>query len=90
MLPVYVARLVTVYYSRLKGVKREALVQRIRKAANAAGITFEMTRQGANHEVWRCGGSTVPIPRHREIAERLAEKIFKEVEADLGKDWWRQ
>lgn len=34
-------------------------------------------REGGNHEVWTNGRETEPIPRHREIDERLAGKIIR-------------
>jgi hypothetical protein len=32
----------------------------------------------------------VPIPRHVEIGTGVALTVFKELEAELGKDWWRK
>jgi predicted RNA binding protein YcfA (HicA-like mRNA interferase family) len=37
-------------------------------------------RQGGNHVLYTNGERTMPIPRHKEINERLAQKIIK----DLG------
>ena len=37
-------------------------------------------RQGGNHTLYTDGNKTVPIPRHKEINERLAKRIVK----DLG------
>lgn len=37
-------------------------------------------RQGGNHVLYTDGDRTMPIPRHKEINERLARKIIK----DLG------
>lgn len=34
-------------------------------------------REGGNHEIWTNGEDTEPVPRHREIDEKLATKILK-------------
>jgi hypothetical protein len=70
-------------------VKRHELLQGIAIAARAQGVEWSLFRQGANHEIWRCGTAKVPIPRHPEIGDRLAQRIFKELQVELGKDWWR-
>ena len=38
-----------------------------------------MMRHGANHDIYHSphNGNTEPLPRHREINERLAKKIIK-------------
>jgi hypothetical protein len=36
-----------------------------------------------------CDGMRIAIPRHREINEHTAQAIFRDLEAKLGKDWWR-
>jgi mRNA interferase HicA len=35
-----------------------------------------LKREGGNHEIWTNGEDTEPVPRHREINERLAKKII--------------
>lgn len=35
-----------------------------------------LKRQGGGHEIWTNGEETEPVPRHREINERLAKKII--------------
>lgn len=71
-------------------MKRADAIRRIRRAAKAAGRSFLIHREGTNHEIWICGGTMVPIPRHREISEFTAEGIFRDLEAELGRAWWRQ
>jgi hypothetical protein len=34
--------------------------------------------------------ASIPIPRHNEIGNRMAEVIYKEAAAKLGKDWWKK
>jgi hypothetical protein len=46
-------------------------------------------RQGGRHEVWQCGKTKITIPRHREINQLTAEAIFRDLERDLGRGWWR-
>lgn len=70
-------------------MKQREVTKRIAKAAKAKGISWELVRQGGNHEVWELGGTVIPIPRHRELGNRVAEMIWKECEAHLGKGWWR-
>ena len=36
-----------------------------------------LKRQGGNHELYTDGSRTIPIPRHKEINERLARNIIK-------------
>jgi hypothetical protein len=70
-------------------MKRSELIRRIRRAARPAGLTFEFDRQGKEHELWVCGRAKVSIPRHREINERTAEGICRDLEPELGEGWWR-
>jgi hypothetical protein len=35
------------------------------------------------------GGKCIPVPRHTEIDDGLAEKMFRECEEVLGRRWWR-
>lgn len=65
------------------------MIKRISTAAKSQGLTWELERQGANHEVWSVDGLMIPIARHREFGNRVAEMIWKECEARLGEDWWR-
>jgi hypothetical protein len=49
-----------------------------------------MEREGKRHEIWQCGAKEFPVPRHKEINEFTAEAIMKELQSELGKDWWRK
>ena len=71
-------------------MKRGQMLRRIARAARETGVVWELEQQGANHEIWRCGSIRVPVPRHGEIDDRLASTIFEELEAELGKEWWRR
>jgi hypothetical protein len=41
-------------------------------------------KEGANHTIYLLGGKRIPVERHAEIDDLLAEKIFKECEEVLG------
>jgi hypothetical protein len=68
---------------------RDDLIRRIGRNARERGVRWALIRQGGNHEIWRCGTTTVPIPRHEEISEQVARTILRELDVELGKDWWR-
>ena len=61
----------------------------IGKAAKDKGLDWSEVRQGANHTVFNLDGVMIPIARHNEIDNRMAEIIFKECADKLGKDWWK-
>ena len=44
------------------------------------GAVWVLVREGGSHEIWAMNGHQIQIPRHREIAERLARKIVSEAE----------
>lgn len=71
-------------------MKRDGLLRRIARAARRQGVTWRLDRQGANHEIWLCGRTHVPVPRHADIGDQLARTICEELEAEFGKDWWRR
>ncbi|MZE75923.1 type II toxin-antitoxin system HicA family toxin [Streptomyces xinghaiensis] len=70
-------------------MKYKTLVARVRKAAKAKDVPFEMRRQKGSHQVWTCGATPVTIPKHKEINEITAESICKALETELGEKWWR-
>jgi mRNA interferase HicA len=71
-------------------MKRTVLIRRIGKAAKRTGAAWTLVRQGGNHEIWSCASTMVTIPRHREINELTAQGIMGDLEAVLGKGWWRK
>ena len=70
--------------------KRRDIIKIIAAAAAAQAVTFTVTREGSRHTVYDLDGIKIPIPRHNEIGNRMAEVIYKEVAAKLGKDWWKK
>jgi mRNA interferase HicA len=71
-------------------VKRHELLRGIARAARTQGVVWQLDRQGASHEIWRCGGLAVTVPRHRELNDVTAAGICRKLETVLGKDWWRR
>jgi hypothetical protein len=70
-------------------MKRGELIRKISKRSKAVGKTWELTRQGANHEQWTCGTSIVYVPRHSQVNDLTAQGICKDLEDELGEGWWR-
>jgi predicted RNA binding protein YcfA (HicA-like mRNA interferase family) len=70
-------------------VRYTVLVRKIRDAATGQGVDFEMKRQRGSHQMWTCGHTAVVIPKHTEVNELTARSIFKTLEAELGKEWWK-
>ena len=70
--------------------KRRDVIKLIDAAAAAQGVTFTVTREGSRHTVYDLDGIKIPIPRHNEIGNRMAEVIYTEAAAKLGKNWWKK
>jgi len=70
--------------------KRRDIIKTIVRAAAAQGIPFTVSREGSRHTVYDLDGIKIPIARHSEIGNRMAEVIYKEAAAKLGKDWWKK
>lgn len=60
-------------------MKRKDLLHQLHDIADSKALTFDLT-EGGNHSKVRIGGVLFPIPRHREINERLARAILSDVE----------
>lgn len=69
-------------------MKRTALLKKIRGAAKAAGKPYVVSH-GGDHDRCHVGNTMVPIPRHTEINEYTARGICRDLESELGEDWWR-
>jgi hypothetical protein len=68
-------------------VKRSAVIKKIRRGAKRAGLDVEMYEL-TRHTGIRCGDIATTIPRHSEIADQLAEAIFRQLAPALGERWW--
>lgn len=66
------------------------MLGRIRAEAARRGVRWELLRHGARHDVHVLGGVRIPVPRHAEISDRLAEANWKGCEGVLGERWWRR
>lgn len=70
-------------------MRTREVIKQIAKAAKAAEVEWELDRHGANHDVYKLDGLTIPIPRHNELGNRAAEMIWKECEPKFGEGWWK-
>lgn len=69
-------------------MKTTAVIKKIKQAAKAAGVEFELfERKG--HTGIRVGSKKTTIGRHAETSNLMAQTIFKQLEGELGKGWWR-
>lgn len=66
-------------------VKRRDLERELRRIAKAHGLELVIT-EGGNHSKASIGTWSEPLPRHREVAERLARAIIRRCETELGED----
>ena len=71
-------------------MKRTVLLRTIARAANRAGVEWRLVRDRGDHEVWSLDGFRVVVPRHREVNEMTAMRIFLDLEDRLGPRWWRR
>jgi mRNA interferase HicA len=55
-------------------MNRRELEERLKEAG------WYLARHGSRHDVWTDGERQEPVPRHREINERLARAILGRVE----------
>lgn len=70
-------------------MKTKAVIKMIREAANAAGVEFELfERKG--HTGIRVGSKKTTIGRHTETTDDMAEKIYRQLQDELGQGWWRK
>jgi hypothetical protein len=71
-------------------VKRAKLLQTIGSAAQRAGGDWRLVRDRGDHEIWSLDGIQIVVPRHREVNEIIALRIFIKLEPRLGERWWRR
>lgn len=69
--------------------KRTEILRNIERAAKARGMTFEFGRRGANHDIFKLDGLSIPIGRHRDFDPSYAVMVYRECETKLGKGWWK-
>ncbi|BBC34002.1 hypothetical protein SGFS_052960 [Streptomyces graminofaciens] len=59
---------------------KRTLIQELRQIAANKDADLVLARQGANHEIYTLRGVSLPVPRHREIAEGTAKALIKAAE----------
>ncbi|NNM45645.1 ribonuclease PH [Knoellia koreensis] len=70
-------------------MKRGDVIKKIKKAAKAASLEFEQYEL-TRHTGIRVGGTSTTISRSSsDMPDVFAETIFKQLESELGKGWWR-
>ena len=69
-------------------MKRGDVLRKIRKAAKAQGVPLELFER-TNHTGIQCGSIRTTIGRHSEISDLMAETIYKQLEPELGRMWWK-
>lgn len=52
-------------------MKSRDLIRLLEKAG------FKLQRNGSNHDIYVRNNEVVPVPRHKEVKERLAKDIIK-------------
>jgi mRNA interferase HicA len=70
-------------------MKRRDVLKRIRRAAKTQGVEVTV-RELTRHTGITVGRTSTTVPRHNEIADLMASVIFKQLEVELGKGWWRR
>ena len=50
--------------------------------------SWELVRQGSEHEVWALDDRRITIPRHREVNERTARGMMQALAEEFGERWW--
>lgn len=69
-------------------MKRTEVLRRLRRAARAPDVPFEIVEL-TNHTGVVVGGVRSTLARHTEIDDVTARKFFDQYAAVLGKGWWR-
>lgn len=70
-------------------VKRRDLIKKIAMEVERQGVIWT-AGEGGSHSTYMLDERKVPTPRHREIGEGLAMKIFPACETELGTGWWKR
>ena len=75
--------------ARLTLVKRNAVLDKLRKAAKARGLDFEVFEL-TRHSAVRIGSTIRTLGRHSEVDDLTARKFFDQFADEFGgKGWWR-
>ncbi len=60
-------------------VKRRDLLRAAADLGRHAGQEWTLIRSTGGHDVYRIAGRSIPVPRHKEINERTARGILRDV-----------
>lgn len=60
-------------------MKRTRLEKQLKAIAKQKEVSLT-SREGGNHTIFNINGTRLPVPRHREIDERLAQQIIADAE----------
>ncbi|WP_425508089.1 type II toxin-antitoxin system HicA family toxin [Streptomyces bathyalis] len=55
-------------------------MQELRRIAASKNADLGLARQGGRHEIYTLRGVSLPVPRHRDIAEGTAKELIKAAE----------
>ncbi|MCI0383463.1 hypothetical protein [Streptomyces sp. CNQ085] len=61
-------------------MRKSTLIKELRQIAASKDADLVLARQGAKHEIYTLRGVSLPVPRHREIAEGTARALIKAAE----------
>lgn len=65
------------------------MISRIAEKATELGLDWALARNGASHDIYKLDGLMIVIPRHKEVGDLFAVKIYKQCESKLGEGWWK-
>lgn len=69
-------------------MKRRVLIAMIKRRVRELQLQNVVFSEGSSHSQISIGNKKIPISRHREIDEKLARSIMKQLESELGERWW--
>lgn len=70
-------------------MKRRDVIKKIKEGARRAGVDVNFPEL-TNHTGIICGSIRTTLGRHAEIPEQHAETIYRQLQPELGKGWWRK
>jgi len=59
-------------------MKRRVLLQELQMIAKNRGLSLDLIRHGANHDLYEVGIIRLTVPRHGDINEITASRIIRE------------
>ncbi|KWZ75186.1 MAG: hypothetical protein E6700_09800 [Winkia neuii] len=66
-------------------MKRAQVIKRLKQAAKAANLSFEV-REGTRQTQIKVGSTSKSLGRHNEIPDIAARKFFEQYAQELGKE----